>query len=127
LQQAREELQKDELRAPWGGIVVSVEAAPGAIVGTGTPVLTLLDTTNLQFHKTNLSERDLTQLRPDQAAEIVLKSYPDQRLQGTIAGIGAQPSVMIGDAAVFPVRIDLAANDLEFRPGMTGRAEIRSE
>jgi multidrug resistance efflux pump len=33
--------------------------APGATVGAGTPVVTLLDAWRLEFQTTNLSERDL--------------------------------------------------------------------
>jgi multidrug efflux pump subunit AcrA (membrane-fusion protein) len=124
LEQARAALEKAELRAPWAGVVLAVEFAPGAMVGAGAPVLTLLDTGRLQFHTTNLSERDLAALGPGQPVEITLKSYPGQTIEGTVAGIAPQAAGAVGDAAVFTVQIDLEATDLVLRPGMTGRAEI---
>ncbi|MCI0396502.1 MAG: efflux RND transporter periplasmic adaptor subunit [Chloroflexi bacterium] len=124
LEQAQEALAQAQLLAPWSGAVLSVEVAPGAIAGAGTPIVTLLDTAHLQFHTTNLSERDLAQITPGQPVEIVLKAYPDQPITGAVAGIAPQAAGAIGDAAVFTIMIDLAETDLTLRPGMTGRAEI---
>jgi multidrug resistance efflux pump len=74
LAQARLALSQTRLVAPWPGVVASVEAAAGALVGAGSPVLTLLDTGHLQFHTSNLSERDLATIVGGQPAEIVLKA-----------------------------------------------------
>ncbi|MBE2199027.1 MAG: efflux RND transporter periplasmic adaptor subunit [Anaerolinea sp.] len=127
LQQAEAALTNTQLAAPWSGTVLTVDVAVGATVGAGAPIITLLDTDRLQFHTSNLSERDLAQVQPGQPVEIVLKSYPSQRIGGVVARIAPQASGVVGDAAVFTVMIDLDAADLELRPGMTGRAEIRSD
>lgn len=127
LAQAQESLAQAQLLAPWAGTVLSVEVAPGAFVGAGSPVITLLDTANLQFHTNNLSERDLAQVQPGQPAEITLKSYPDRPISGSVAGIAPQASGTLGDAAVFTIMINLDETDLALRPGMTGRAEITRE
>ncbi len=124
LAQAQKAVTQAQLLAPWAGIVLSVEAAPGAIVGAGSPIVTLLDTHHLQFQTTNVSERDLAQIQTGQPVEIVLKTYPDQPIQGQVARIAPQASGAVGDAAVFAVIIDLEASDLTLRPGMTGRAKI---
>ncbi|MCA9972412.1 MAG: HlyD family efflux transporter periplasmic adaptor subunit [Anaerolineales bacterium] len=127
LQQAQAALAKAALRAPWAGTVLSVDVAAGATIGAGTPVVTLLDTDQIQFHTSNLSERDLAQVQPGQPVSLILKSYPSQTLTGTVAAIAPQAGGMVGDAAVFTVRINLDATELTLRPGMTGRAEIRGE
>jgi HlyD family secretion protein len=116
-----------QLIAPWTGTVLSVEAAPGALVGGGSAVVILLDTTQLEFHTTNLSERDLAQILPGQAAVVTLKAYPDDPVEATVVGIGWQAGAFVGDAVTFPVRLSLSETDLDIRPGMTGRAEIRLE
>jgi len=59
LTQAQNNLAKVTLTAPWSGTILAVDVTVGAVVGAGTPVITLLDTTSVQFHTTNLSERDL--------------------------------------------------------------------
>lgn len=124
LGQTQAALEQTRLVAPWAGTVVSVETAVGAIVGAGTPIITLLDTVHLQFHTTNVSERDLGQIGLGKTAELVLKSYPDTPLNGTVVGIAPQSSGTVGDAAVFTVLITLDETELVLRPGMTGRVEI---
>lgn len=124
LQQAQDALTDAQLLAPWAGTILSVEVAPGATVGAGTPIVTLLDTTTLQFHTSNLSERDLAQVQPGESVKIVLKSFSSQPISGTVVRIAPQATGTVGDAAVFTVMIDLDATDLDLRPGMTGRVEI---
>jgi multidrug resistance efflux pump len=128
LEQAQEALDEAQLTAPWSGTVLTVDVSAGAFVGAGTPIVTLLDTTNLQFHTSNLSERDLAEIEPGNPVEITLKSYPSAPIQGIVARIAPQAGGLIGDAAVFTVMIDLTeTNNLNLRPGMTGRAEITNE
>lgn len=127
LQQAEAALADAQLVAPWAGTVLAVEAATGATVGAGTPIVTLLDTSRLQFHTSNLSERDLAQVQPGQPVALVLKSYPSQPVMGRVARIAPQAAGMVGDAAVFTIMIDLDPTSLDLRPGMTGRAEISSQ
>jgi multidrug efflux pump subunit AcrA (membrane-fusion protein) len=126
LQQAQDGLAQAELVAPGSGTVLSVEIAVGAMLGAGTPVVTLLDTERLEFHTTNLSERDLAQIAPGQEAEVTLKAYPNDPLEAEVVLIGVQAGAPVGDAATFPVVLVLNETDLDLRPGMTGRVEIRN-
>ncbi|MBE2223683.1 MAG: HlyD family efflux transporter periplasmic adaptor subunit [Anaerolineae bacterium] len=120
------QLSEVQLFAPIAGEVLAFAAypAPGTMVGAGTPFVTLFDTAALEFHTSNLSERDLAQIEPGQAVSIVLKAYPDTPLTGTVLRIGPQATGLVGDAATFPVIIELDAAELDLRPGMTGRAEV---
>ncbi|MGD8625344.1 MAG: HlyD family efflux transporter periplasmic adaptor subunit [Anaerolineae bacterium] len=126
LESAQRGLAAVELVAPAPGTVLSIHAAPGALVGAGSPIVTLLDISQLEFHTTNLSERDLAQIAPGQAAVVTLKSYPGESIEATVVRIGLQAGPPVGDAATFPVVLALATTDLDLRPGMTGRAEIHS-
>jgi HlyD family secretion protein len=125
LQQAQDALAKAELVAPASGTVVSIDAGSGATVAAGTPVVTLLDTDRLEFHTTNLSERDLAQILPGQTAEVTLKAYPTEPFEAQVVRIGLQAGAAVSDAATFPVVLVLGETDLDLRPGMTGRVEIR--
>ena len=120
------QLGEVQLFAPIAGEVLSFATypAPGTMVGAGSPFVTLFDTTTLEFHTSNLSERDLAQIQPGQEVSIVLKAYPDETITGTVLRIGPQATGLVGDAATFPVIIELDGADLDLRPGMTGRAEI---
>lgn len=127
LELAQQALQDASLEAPWPGTILSVDAAPGALVAGGTPIVTLSDSASVQFHTANLSERDLAYITPGQPVEITLKSYAGQTIEGTVAYIVPQAGGQVGDAATFPVVIDIndADSDLILLPGMTGRAEIQ--
>ncbi|HSH04801.1 MAG TPA: HlyD family efflux transporter periplasmic adaptor subunit [Anaerolineae bacterium] len=127
LAQAQEALADAELRAPWDGTVLSIDTSIGAIVGGGSPILTLFPDNQLEFHTSNLSERDLAEVATGQTAEISLKTYPGQPLTGTVARILPQASGTIGDAATFTVVLTLADTDITLLAGMTGRAEIQAE
>ena len=124
-QQAENALAQARLVAPVSGKVLSVDVAVGAAIGAGTPVITLLDADRLEFHTTNLSERDLPQISPGQAAVVTLKAYPSEPIEAAVVRIGLQAGSSIGDAATFPVTLVLSETDLDIRPGMTGRVEIR--
>ena len=126
LQQAEDALAKAELVAPWAGVILSVEVAQGATVSAGTPIVTLLDAANLQFHTSNLSERDLAVVKPGLPAVIILKAYPAAPLQGSVSRIVPQASGLIGDAATFTVVIDIEPTEQMLLEGMTGRVEIRN-
>jgi len=127
LDQANRALDDAVLYAPWGGTIFSVETAAGAMVGAGTPILTLQDAGDLQFHTTNLSERDLVDVEPGQVVRVSLKSHPGNEIEGRVVRIVTQASGAIGDAATFIVVVELEPSDLLLLPGMTGRAEIQRE
>ena len=123
-EQATEAVLNAQLTAPAAGTVLTVEVAEGAMIGAGSPILTMLDTTRLEFHTTNLSERDLARIEPGQTVLVTLKAYPNDAIEGSVVRIGSRSSGMVGDAAVFPIIVSISSSELEIRPGMTGRAEI---
>ena len=120
-------LEDARLIAPASGTVMAVNNTPGSFVGTGTAVVTLLNTDDLQFHTTNLSERDLAQIAPGQPVAIVLKAYPNDSINGRVERIIPLAEGNIGDAATFTVVVALGDSDLDLLPGMTGRVEISGQ
>lgn len=127
LTQAQDAVADAQLLAPAAGTILSVDVAAGAMVGAGSPIITMLDTTQLEFHTSNLSERDLARVAPGQTVQVTLKAYPNDVIEGTVVRIGTQATGTVGDAAVFPVIISISSDELDIRPGMTGRAEIAGE
>jgi multidrug resistance efflux pump len=122
-----EEIVGVALVAPKDGTVVSVEAAPGAMVSNGRPIVTLINTAQLEFHTTNLSDRDFALIYPGQIAVVTMNAYPHEPIEGVVVRIGWQAGAPVGDAATFPVILVLSETDLDIRPGMAGRVEIRVE
>lgn len=127
VQKAQDALDQATLVAPWSGTIASVDVATGATINAGLTIVTLLDTEQLEFHTTNLSERDLAQISSGQAALVTLKTYPDDVFEGSVSRIGVQATGTVGDAAVFPVIIRLENPEALILPGMTGRVEILRE
>jgi multidrug resistance efflux pump len=127
LAQAEDALSQTQLISLGSGTVLSVDITVGSLVGAASPVVTLQNMAALEFHTTNLSERDLAEVVAGQTAVITLKTYPNDLIDGTVLRIGLQAEGVVGDSAVFPVMIGLETADLEVRPGMTGRVEIVRE
>ena len=129
LNQAQDDLQKAiegvDLVSNMEGIVWDVHAAPGSPVGNGSPIVTLLDISKMEFHTLNVSERELGQIVIGSSASITLKTFPDEAIEAEVVRIGWQAGDPIGDAATFPVILAIRETDLDIRPGMTGRVEIQ--
>jgi len=125
LVKAKAALENAVLIAPWNAIVLSVDVAPKATVGAGTPVVTLLNIEDgLRFVSENLSEQHVAALRPGQNATITLRAFPETPLEGTVEAIIPQPKAAQTTDARFTVHLRLAPTDLSLLPGLTGRAEI---
>lgn len=124
LSQTQQALVDVELYAPFGGTIIEVPMAVGLQVGPGTPIVTIQNRSLMEFQTTNLSERDLGQIETGLDVEVILKSFPQERIPGTVVRIGRQADGIIGDSATFPIIIVLDAGDIELREGMTGRVEI---
>lgn len=125
LARAQAALENAVLVAPWSAIILSVDVAPKATIGAGTPVMTLLNIEDgLRFISENLSEQHVAALRPGQRATITLRAYPETPLDGTVEAIIPQTTVAQTTDARFTVHLRLAPTDLSLLPGLTGRAEI---
>lgn len=126
IQNLQQQIDSAELIAPIAGEILVSTSSPviGTNIGTGSPILQMLPHSGLYFQSTNLSERDFAQITVGQTVEILLKSYPNELITGHVLRILPEADGVIGDAATFPVLIELDVETLDIRPGMTGRAEI---
>jgi len=124
LAQAQETLAHARLTAPRAAIVLSVDVAPEATTGAGTPIVTLLDVQDgLLFVTQNLGEQHIADVYVGQRATVTLHAFSDQALEGTVEAIIPQ-DVTAATNAHFTVHVRLAATDLQLLPGLTGRVEI---
>ncbi|MDM8531898.1 efflux RND transporter periplasmic adaptor subunit [Anaerolineales bacterium HSG25] len=123
LQEAQDNLIKAKLYAPWRGTVTEVNAAPGVHINNAYVVLAQTDP--LRFATTNFSERNLADISLGDEATIYLKSYPGVPFPGLVQRIELESQAKDGDIALFTVFFDFNSGDLEIRPGMTGRVEIK--
>jgi membrane fusion protein, multidrug efflux system len=149
---AEEEIEDAQLnydycsvRTPFDGFVTNLNISEGQYANAGQPVLTLVDDRNwyvLAYFREDL----LNRIRPGMRADVSLLSYPGQRFQGKVQGIGwglfQQNGASVGGLPNveetlnwvrlnqrFPVRIVLERADggHPFRMGQTAVVTIRGE
>jgi len=125
LARAQETLIHARLTAPWAAIVLSVNVAPEATIGQGTPVVTLLDVEDgLLFVTQNLGEQHVADVYVGQRAVVALRTFADEPLEGTVEAVVPQDGGTQAAEAHFTVRVRLSPTDLRLLPGLTGRVEI---
>jgi len=120
--EARSNLTRATLFAPWDGVITEVNATPG--MSTSNASFTLARVEPLRFATSNFSERNLADIKVGDKAFIYLKTYPSVALPAVIQRIELQATDKDGDTALFIIYLDFNSGDLEVRPGMTGRVEI---
>ncbi len=123
--EARLNLSKAQLFAPWDGVVTAINAAPG--ISTNNASITIAQTKVLRFATSNFSERNLADIQVGDEATIFLKTYPGVPFPAVIYRIELESTAKDGDTALFTVYLDFNSGDFEVRPGMTGRVEITIE
>ena len=112
--------------SPGSIVTVTLEATVSRAVSNSAPKT---DATDLRFVTTNLDERHAALLRPGQAADIVLRFYPDTAIAGEVDVVLPRAAGAAGAAqARFVAHFRLVdTRGLALLPGMTGRAEITIE
>ncbi len=121
-EEARADLDAAVLRAPFDGIVLEVNAAPGDRVSAGATLITLMDPTALEA-KVTVIEEDLPLIEAGQPVELFVDALPDASLRGHVARI--IPQSVPGESPRYPVYITLDDElPAVLAPGMTVDASI---
>ncbi len=123
LSAAQAELAHLTLTAPFDGVVSEVNLHSGEYGILGQTILTLADLDHLRVETTDLSERDVPQVKVGQAARISFKAL-NQDVNGKVSLIAPLASTLGGDV-VYKVTIDLEEIPEGLREGMS--AEVRFE
>ncbi len=76
------------IESPVSGYVAAVWSYPGAIVNTGSSVVTLYDISNT-WVTANISEAELHRIEPGQEVEVSVDSLGGLKLKGKVEGIAA--------------------------------------
>jgi HlyD family secretion protein len=113
------------LMAPFNGTVASVTVETGELVQTNQVVLTLATLDNLQIVTTDLSERDISQVKIGQAVNVYIEAL-DVNITGKVIRISPMAETTGGDV-VFPVTIELDEQPQGLLWGMSAEVEIQTE
>ena len=135
LENARKKLFKTVINAPSDGIVILYETyrdgqkrkpRVGDTVLQNQPILYLPDISTM-IVKTRVREVDLHKVTIGQACDLTVEAYPDKKIKGHIAFIGAlaaETGEQEKGAKYFQMTIKLTTADSDLRPGMTARVSI---
>ena len=138
LDQARLELKRTVINAPFDGIVIHYETfrdgekrkpREGDSVFMGQPILYLPDISEM-IVKTRIREVDLFKLALGQKGTVRVDAYPESSFASDLTFIGAlatSESPGSGQEKYFQVIFSLKDGDKRLRPGMTCRISINAQ
>jgi HlyD family secretion protein len=106
-----------ELKAPFNGTISKVNFSSGEWVTPGQPILVLADLDHLQVQTTDLSERDVPEVKVGQAATVTIKAL-NQDVPGKVSEISPLADTLGGDV-VYQTIIDLDTIPSGLRAGMS--------
>lgn len=119
LEGAQEQREQANLRAPFAGTVLEVNAQAGELIFAGNAAATLADLSQLEI-VAQIDEIDIAEVAAGQRVEITLDAFPDKRLVGQIKHINPAATPQRGstvyeatvtfDFAGLPLRPDMGAN-----------------
>ncbi|MDR3762535.1 MAG: HlyD family efflux transporter periplasmic adaptor subunit [Acidobacteriota bacterium] len=142
VQQARLDLERCRVVAPFDGYVTNLTIAEGEYGKPGAPVFTLIDT-NSWYITANYRETDLRHIRTGRHVDVYLMNDPNRRFDGVVESIGygvnpdesnranGLPQIdhtmnWVHLAARFPVRIRVTQPDPQlFRMGVSAITVVR--
>jgi RND family efflux transporter MFP subunit len=120
-------LDNTRIRAPFDAVVLTKNADLGDIVtplgaaaNAKSAVVTIADLSSLQI-EADVSEANLSRIRPGQPCEIILDAIPDQRFRGELVTI--VPTADRSKATVM-VKVRFAELDPRVLPEMSARVAI---
>lgn len=132
LQQARDNLQaiqdrlnQTRLIAPFNGTVAAVNMVAGEFVAPGQVLVVVSDTNRLQVKTTDLSERDIVNVKIDAPAVITVEASGEE-FEGTVSAISPLANTLGGDV-VYEVTIEFTEQPEGVLGGMSAEVNIAVE
>lgn len=121
LEQVKIRLEDATLRAPFAGVVTTLNVAPGESVGQQSP-LTLIDTSRFKIEVT-VDEVDVARVSIGQDVTVLIDALGAPTLNGKIQGIETKPQSNTGVTA-YLVTIEMTPDKRPLKIGMTASATI---
>lgn len=122
LQAAQDQLEQTRLTAPFSGMIAAVNATAGEYASPGQVLVVLSDMDHLQVKTTDLSERDITQVKIGNTAKIAVDALGEQ-FDGKVVGISPLAKTLGGDV-VYEVTIDFMEQPEGLLGGMSADVMI---
>ena len=122
LDEAKYTLAQGTLVAPFDGTIAQISVSAGEVTQPGKVVLVIGDTANMQIETTDLSERDVANVKIGQKANIYIEPL-DKHITGKVTSI-SPISELVGGDVVYKVTISLDEQTDGLLWGMSAEVEI---
>lgn len=122
LKQAQLRVEQATLKAPFAGIVTSVNIVPGSVVSSATPVVTLIDRSQLHIDL-RLSENDVARVALDQSVTMSIDALAEWDGKGTVSYISPAAESVNG-VVTYRVQVAFPDDDQQVKIGMTANLSI---
>lgn len=123
LKQAQLALENATLKAPFGGIITTIDIVPGSVVSTsGEAAMRLVNREPLHVDM-SLSENDVAKVEASQAVSLTIDALDEWSAQGTVAQIATAGEENNG-VVTYQVRVSFPDTDTRVKIGMTANVSI---
>jgi HlyD family secretion protein len=112
-----------DLKAPFAGLVVDMQAEPRQTVGPQNWVIQLADTSTWTIDTSDLTELEVVQVSLGDPVILKADALPGESFHGTVKEIIGAPKMQSGDV-LYTVRITPETIDPRWRWGMTFEVDI---
>jgi HlyD family secretion protein len=128
---ARTRLDYATLKSPVNGVVLSEHVEAGEYVVPGTPVVTIGDLRNAWL-RAYIGETDLGRVKLGQSVRIRTDTYPGKTYEGRVSFVASEAEFTPRTVQtpkervklVYRIKVDMANDAMELKPGMPADAEI---
>ncbi|WP_169725463.1 efflux RND transporter periplasmic adaptor subunit [Alicyclobacillus contaminans] len=126
LESAQLQVQNTMLKAPIDGVVTQVNIKPGELPSNSTPAIVIDDSvaTDLQVN-IQVSESQMGSIKPGQAVDYTVSTYPGETFHGTITEIYPTPQV-VSNVTEYTVMATIDNSSGKLKPGMTTNVTIHT-
>jgi HlyD family secretion protein len=124
LQQAQVALAETELRAPFPGIVASLDVKIGEHVVAGTPVVRMADLALIQIETSDLTELGIVRVKEGAPVTITVDALPGAEFTGKVTRIKPLGENKQGDI-IYTVVVEPDRQDPRLRWNMTTSVSIK--
>jgi len=116
--------QYASIYAPVDGVVMKKFMNENELVGGGTPIMALNNSSKGWIVKTGLAGRDAVRLKIRDLTTVSLDAYPGVKFEGRVRTIAISASPMTG---TFDVEVELDSQNMNLLSGLAAKLEIKAE
>jgi len=122
---ARINLAKYSVRAPFNGIVANIDIKVGQLVTPQIPIVSLIGDAKFQI-ETNVSEADIAKIKVGNETVVTLDAYgKDQKLKAKVVHIDPAGRI-VNNVVTYKVILEFVENDQRLLSGLTADVSIQT-